>query len=133
MSDYARRTKRCGKSNEPDSISAAHGGRFLGVSDAPTNSPCPGCEMILAEIKALRAELNANGGGRGVQEWYTTAEAAAELGKAPFTVRQWCLRGRIRSVKAESGRGAAGEYRISIDEIKRYRNEGLLPEPRYRS
>ena len=36
---------------------------------------------------------------RTVKDWYTTAEVAGLLGKAEFTVREWCRRGRIRADK----------------------------------
>jgi len=68
--------------------------------------------------------------GTTVQEWYTTTEAAALLGKAEFTVREWCRLGRIHAEKRRCGRGPAGEWTISRSEIIRIRNEGLLPDPR---
>jgi hypothetical protein len=40
------------------------------------------------------------------KEWYTTEELARLLGKAEFTVREWCRLGRIRAAKRQSGRGA---------------------------
>lgn len=68
----------------------------------------------------------------GVREqgWFTTTEAAELLGKAEFTVREWCRLGRIHAGKKQSGRGPAGEWTIGRDELTRIRNEGLLPDPR---
>lgn len=63
-----------------------------------------------------------------VKEWYTTDEVAAALGKAPFTVREWCRHGRIHATKRNCGRGSAKEWIISCDELRRIQNEGLLPE-----
>jgi hypothetical protein len=65
---------------------------------------------------------------RTIKEWYSTAEVAKLLGKAEFTVREWCRLGRIRARKKECGRGIAGEWIISHEELTRVRNESLLPE-----
>jgi Helix-turn-helix domain len=61
------------------------------------------------------------------KEWYTTEQAAEFLGKAEFTVREWCRLGRLKAEKALSGRGAHPAWRISQSEIARYQREGLLP------
>jgi predicted site-specific integrase-resolvase len=61
------------------------------------------------------------------KEWYTTEELARLLGKAEFTVREWCRLGRIRAVKRQSGRGAYSAWVISHEELLRYQREGLLP------
>lgn len=63
------------------------------------------------------------------KEYYTTAEAAEILGKACFTVRQWCRLRRINAEKTHAGRGIDAEWRISHREIERIRNEGLLRVP----
>jgi hypothetical protein len=65
---------------------------------------------------------------RTIKEWYTTAEMAKLLGKAEFTVREWCRLGRVRAQKKKCGRGVASEWIISHEELTRVRNEGLLPE-----
>jgi len=67
---------------------------------------------------------------RTIKEWYSTAEVAKLLGKAEFTVREWCRLGRVNAEKKESGRGLAGEWIISHEELTRIRNEGLLADPR---
>ena len=66
---------------------------------------------------------------RTIKDWYSTAEVAHLLGKAEFTVREWCRLGRVRGEKKQCGRGVAGEWIISHEELTRVRNEGLLPEP----
>lgn len=83
-----------------------------------------------ARLEALLAEIR-DGMESSVprKEFYTTAEAAAVLGKATFTVRQWARLGRIHAEKTHSGRGLDAEWRISHREIERIRNEGLLPIP----
>ena len=57
--------------------------------------------------------------------FYSTEEAASLLGKAAYTVREWCRQGRIHAEKHQSGRGA---WTVSHQEITRIRREGLLPE-----
>ena len=63
------------------------------------------------------------------KEWYTTEELARLLGKAEFTVREWCRLGRIRAEKRQSGRGAYPAWVISHEELLRYQKEGLRPLP----
>jgi len=65
---------------------------------------------------------------RTIKEWYSTAEVAQLLGKAEFTVREWCRLGRVRAEKKKCGRGVSSEWIISHEELTRVRNEGLLPE-----
>jgi len=65
---------------------------------------------------------------RIIKDWYTTAEVAKVLGKAEFTVREWCRLGRVRAEKKKCGRGASSEWIVSHEELTRVRNEGLLPE-----
>jgi hypothetical protein len=67
---------------------------------------------------------------RTLKEWYTTAEVAKVLGKAEFTVREWCRLGRVNAEKKKCGRGVASEWIISHAELTRVRNKGLLPDPR---
>ena len=65
-----------------------------------------------------------------MKEWYSTAEVAAILGRAEFTVREWCRLGRVRAEKKKCGRGPASEWIVSHEELTRVRNEGLLPDVR---
>jgi len=67
---------------------------------------------------------------QAVKAWYTTAEAAEALGKAEFTVREWCRLGRVRAEKKGSGRGKHPAWTISHDELLRIQREGLLPVQR---
>ncbi|MBI3465104.1 MAG: hypothetical protein HY000_18915 [Planctomycetes bacterium] len=66
---------------------------------------------------------------RTVKDWYTTAEVATLLGKAEFTVREWCRNRRVNAEKRECGRGRSREWVVSDHELKRIQNEGLLPLP----
>jgi hypothetical protein len=65
-----------------------------------------------------------------VREWYTTEQVARLVGKAEFTVREWCRHGRLRAEKRVSGRGAYPAWVISHAELLRYQREGLLPAQR---
>ena len=62
-----------------------------------------------------------------VQEHFSVEEFAKLVGngkgKAPFTVRQWCLHRRINATKANDGR----TWVIPRSELDRYHKEGLLP------
>jgi hypothetical protein len=62
-----------------------------------------------------------------VRDWYTTDQFARLVGKAEFTVREWCRHGRVRAQKRQSGRGAHPAWVVSHDELRRYQKEGLLP------
>jgi hypothetical protein len=66
---------------------------------------------------------------RAVKEWYSTAEVAEELGRAEFTVREWCRQGRVNAQKKGSGRGRYQSWVICHEELLRLRREGLLPLP----
>jgi hypothetical protein len=61
-----------------------------------------------------------------VKEWYSTADVARILGKAEFTVREWCRLGRVHASKREGGRGLSQEWIIAHAELQRIQNEGLL-------
>ena len=81
----------------------------------------------LTKIETLLASLVEQ---RTIKEWYSTAEVATLLGKAEFTVREWCRLGRVHAEKKKSGRGVASEWIVSHAELTRIRNEGLLPDQR---
>jgi hypothetical protein len=87
-------------------------------------------DEVLARLATIEAMLATLVEQRTVKDWYSTAEVAAILGKAEFTVREWCRLGRVRAEKKKSGRGPASEWIISHAELTRVRNEGLLPDPR---
>jgi hypothetical protein len=66
-----------------------------------------------------------------VKDWYTTEEFSRLVGKAEFTVREWCRLGRISAEKRNSGRGPFAAWIISHQELQRYQREGLLPVKRH--
>jgi hypothetical protein len=64
---------------------------------------------------------------RTVKDWYSTAEVAQILGKAEFTVREWCRRDRVHAVKKGSGRGQHLSWVMSHAELLRIQRDGLIP------
>jgi transposase len=78
----------------------------------------------LERIEAMLAVLVER---QTVREWYTTTQAAQLFGKAEFTVREWCRRGRVNAAKKASGRGGHTSWAISHNEVLRIQREGLLP------
>jgi hypothetical protein len=82
---------------------------------------------ILERLARIESALESLVRERAVKEWYSTAEAAEILGKAEFTVREWCRTGRIHAQKRMSGRGPHASWVIAHAELERIRREGLLP------
>jgi transposase len=85
---------------------------------------------IVERLERIERTLAALVERQTVKDWYSTDEVAQILGKAEFTVREWCRLGRIRAEKRRSGRGAFPAWVISHDELKRYQREGLFPARR---
>jgi hypothetical protein len=83
--------------------------------------------MLVERLTGIESTLVMLVQKQTTKEWYTTEEAARILGKAEFTVREWCRLGRIRAQKRHSGRGAFPAWVISHGERLRYEREGLLP------
>jgi hypothetical protein len=97
-----------------------------------TSTPLPdqqptGLDARLARIETLLQQLVEQ---RTVKEWYSTAEVAALMERAEFTIREWCRLGRVHAEKRLTGWGRSREWMISHEELTRLRNEGLLPEPK---
>ncbi len=63
--------------------------------------------------------------------WYSTAEVAKLLGKAEFTVGEWCRLGQVRAEKRKSGRGGFPAWVVSHEELVRFQREGLRPLPSF--
>ena len=81
-------------------------------------------EERLEKIEGLLAALVER---QQVRDWYTTEEFARAVGKAEFTIREYCRLGRLRAEKRTSGRGAYPQWVLSHAELERYRRNGLLP------
>jgi hypothetical protein len=84
---------------------------------------------LTARLNRIEQALDLLVQQRAVKEWYSTAEVAKTLGRAEFTVREWCRLGRVQAEKKKCGRGVASEWIVSHAELTRVRNEGLLPDP----
>ena len=82
---------------------------------------------IVERLDRIEAALAVLIEQRTMKDWYTTEEAAKILGKAEFTVRNYCRLGRIRGEKKSSGRGKFQSWAISHDELMRIQKEGILP------
>jgi hypothetical protein len=81
-------------------------------------------EERLQNIEAMLAAILDR---QTVREWYTTHEFAKAVGKAEFTIREYCRLGRLRAEKRQSGRGAYPQWVLSQAELLRFQREGLLP------
>ena len=84
-------------------------------------------EQISDRLDRIEAMLKDLVSEKTIKECYSTAEVAEILGKAEFTVREWCRLGRIWAEKRACGRGNSKEWMISHVELTRIQNEGLLP------
>lgn len=98
------------------------------TSGPATQSTCgdwrAGLETRLGRMESLLQQLVEQ---KAVKDWYSTKEVAERLGKAEFTVREWCRNGRLHAEKKGSGRGPHAGWVISHQELLRYQREGLLP------
>lgn len=88
--------------------------------------PSPPLQVRLATLEENVQELIQEHPGR---EWYSVEEFAELVGKAEFTVREWCRHGRIRAEKQPGGRGSYASWVIGRAELDRYRAEGLISVP----
>jgi hypothetical protein len=87
-------------------------------------------EQVAERLETIEELLRTLLQQRTVKEHYSTAEAAKLMGLAEWTTREYCRTGRLNAEKKMTGRGRSLEWMISHEEITRYRNEGLLPDPR---
>lgn len=86
-------------------------------------------QILVERLDRIEAMMERLLQQRTVKDWYAVAEAAEILGKAEFTIREWCRLGRIRAQKRPCGRGRSREWMIAHAELVRIQNEGLLPQP----
>ncbi len=82
---------------------------------------------VIERLSRIEGVLQSLVRERTPKEWYSTADVATVLGKAEYTVREWCRQGRVRATKKQYARGVHCEWLISHAELTRVRNEGLLP------
>jgi len=84
-------------------------------------------DLVLERLNRIESALAQLLSQKVAREWYTTAEVAEIVGKAEFTVREWCRNSRVRGEKKGSGRGKYQAWVISHAELQRIQREGLLP------
>lgn len=84
-------------------------------------------QVVLARLDQIEAKLDEIAEQRAAKEFYTTAEVAEIVGRAEFTVREWCRQKRIDAVKHKDGSGRKREWRVSHDELLRVQNHGPRP------
>jgi hypothetical protein len=96
-------------------------------SDAETSDLASRIDAFDERLEKIESMLTQLIQQRTVKEWYSTSEVADILGKAEFTVREWCRLDRINAEKRMSGRGAFQDWVIGHAELLRYQKEGLLP------
>ena len=84
-------------------------------------------EPLLERLDRMEAMLGELVRQRTAKDWYSTDEVAEILGRAKFTVREWCRHGRVRCEKKHNGRGKYQSWVISHSELLRIQKEGLLP------
>jgi hypothetical protein len=103
-------------------IEAVKAGGFAGKGTRPTMDT-----ELNARLDRIEGMLTALVARQTIKDFYSTDEFAQIVGKAEFTVREWCRLGRIRAEKRRSGRGAHTAWVVSHQELIRYEREGLLP------
>lgn len=108
-------------------MSTTNRGRIGLVSDSNAAGPAVDMGQLLERLCRIESALDQLLQRQTVKEYYSTAEVAAIVGKAEFTVREWCRLNRVYAEKRQTGRGRAKEWIISHQELTRIRNEGLLP------
>jgi hypothetical protein len=82
---------------------------------------------ILQRLERMEAMLDVLVERQLARKWYSTEEFAQAVGKAEFTIREYCRQGRLRAEKRQSGRGAHRQWALSHAELERYRRYGLFP------
>ena len=87
----------------------------------------PPLAELVERLARIEAILEALARERAVKEWYSTADLAAVLGRAEYTVREWCRQGRVQACRTAHARGPHPEWRVAHAEVERVRRDGLLP------
>ncbi len=88
-------------------------------------------EVLVGKLDRIEATLQMLVDRQATKDWYTTEEIARVLGKAEFTVREWCRHGRIKAQKRSSGRGKYQSWVVPHEELLRYQRDGLLSTPKW--
>lgn len=82
---------------------------------------------VVERLSRIEAVLQTLIREKAVKDWYSTAEVAILVGKAEYTVREWCRQKRLLASKKAYARGAHPEWLIGHAELVRFHNEGLRP------
>ena len=85
-------------------------------------------QTVLAALGRIEEQLASLTRKQTVKDHYGTDEVARLLGKAEFTVREWCRLGRIHTSKRFSGRVKYPSWVVAHAELLRIEREGLLPQ-----
>ena len=85
-------------------------------------------DEVLQRLEKIEEFLGTLIEQKTIKDWYEIEEVAHLLGKAAYTVREWCRHGRINAKKKTSGRGRFLAWVISHDEVMRIQREGLIPQ-----
>lgn len=83
-------------------------------------------ETLAVRLERIEESLRLLLKERVEQQFYSTSDVAKILGKAAFTVRDWCRKRRVRALKRPCGRGSSTEWMIPRHELERILSEGLL-------
>jgi hypothetical protein len=101
-----------------------------GVVAIPEVVTAEDIDRLVQRLDRIEASLALLVDRQAIKKWYSTQEVAHLLGKAEFTVREWCRLGRVRADKKGSGRGKYQSWVVSHAELQRVQREGLLPMKR---
>lgn len=92
------------------------------------NTLVEGQERIIDLLGKLDSKLDLLTRQRIAKDFYSVEEAATIIGRAEYTVREWCRLKRVHAVKRMTGRGKSLDWSIPHEELERIRNHGLLPD-----
>ena len=112
-----------------DSITAVPAGKADMLARIEGDGSLRDSAFLAEQLDRIERKLDSLIELRTIRDWYGIPEAAEILGKAEFTVREWCRLGRVNAEKRPCGRGRSQEWIIAHSEILRIQKEGLLPAP----
>lgn len=93
----------------------------------PTPAKPGELQWVMAALIRIEEQLVTLTRNQTLKDFYSTDEVAQRLGKAEFTVREWCRLNRIHATKRASGRGKHPSWAVAHAELLRIEKEGLLP------
>ena len=115
-------------------LAGGDGGNHRGFEqpggNGPSDQSVPGATMqeILERLGRIENALVTLTQLRTVKDFYSTDEVAGILGKAEFTVREWCRHGRIHAQKRRSGRGKYQSWVIAHGSSIAFSGKGYYPK-----